>query len=50
MLGCPAQQWPHTARRVSSMMPGEGGAHCAVRLVYGVLHGLVLSVWRGDGI
>jgi hypothetical protein len=21
-----------------------------VRLVYGVLHGLVLSVWRADGI
>jgi hypothetical protein len=49
MLGCPAQQWPHTARRVSSMMPDEGAAHCAAGLVYGVLHGLVLSVWRGMG-
>ena len=29
---------------------GQGAWHCTVRLVYGVLHGLVLPVWRGDGI
>src|SRR5271165_6815571 len=23
--------------------------HCTARLVYGVSHGLVLPVWRGDG-
>src|SRR6266581_7438419 len=27
---------------------GQGAWHCTVRLVYGVLHGLVLPVWRGD--
>jgi hypothetical protein len=26
---------------------GQGAWHCTVRLVYGVLHGLVLPVWRG---
>jgi hypothetical protein len=49
MLGCRAQQWPHTARRASSMMSGQGAWHCSVRVVYGVLHGLVLPVWRGMG-
>ncbi|HEX3192250.1 MAG TPA: hypothetical protein VHS30_20965 [Streptosporangiaceae bacterium] len=29
---------------------GQGAWHCTVHLVYGVLHGLVLPVWRGDGI
>jgi hypothetical protein len=29
---------------------GQGAWHCAVHLVYGVLHGLVLPVWRDDGI
>ena len=29
---------------------GQGAWHCTVRLVYGVLHGLVLPVWRGDEI
>ena len=29
---------------------GQDTWHCTVRLVYGVLHGLVLPVWRGDGI
>ena len=29
---------------------GQGVWHCTVHLVYGVLHGLVLPVWRGDGI
>jgi hypothetical protein len=27
----------------------EGAGHCTVCLVYGVLYGLVLPVWRGDG-
>jgi len=29
---------------------GQGAWHCTVHLLYGVLHGLVLPVWRGDGI
>src|SRR5580704_12614999 len=29
---------------------GQGAWHCTVRLVYGVLHGLALPVWRGDEI
>jgi MFS family permease len=29
---------------------GRGEGHCTVRLVYGVLHGLVPPVWRRDGI
>jgi hypothetical protein len=56
MLGLSAQQWPHTVRDASWMNVGPGGCgtvrvwHCTVRLVYGVLHGLVLPVWRRDGI
>jgi hypothetical protein len=51
-----AQQWPHTVRNASWMNVGPGGCgtvrvwHRTVRLVYGVLHGLVLPVWRGDEI
>jgi len=29
---------------------GQGAWHCTVRLVYGVLHGFIRPVWRGDGI
>lgn len=29
---------------------GQGPWHCTVRLVYGVLHGFIPPVWRGDGI
>jgi hypothetical protein len=29
---------------------GQDAWHCTVRLVYGVLHGLVFPAWRGDGI
>jgi hypothetical protein len=35
------------ARRASSMTLGAW--HCTVRLVYGVLHGFILPVWRGMG-
>jgi len=28
---------------------GQDAWHCTVRLVYGVLHGLVFPVWRGMG-
>jgi hypothetical protein len=37
------------ARRVLDDV-GQGAGNWTVRLVYGVLHGLVLLVWRGDGI
>jgi AcrR family transcriptional regulator len=39
---------PHSQARVLNDV-GQGARHCIVRLVYGVLHGLVLPVWRGDG-
>jgi|GEM_PF-1368700 len=45
-----AQQWPHTAGTRVLDDVGQGAWHCTVRLVYGVLHGLVLPVWRGDEI
>ena len=35
---------------VALMMPGRVRGTAIVRVVYGVLHGLVLPVWRGDGI
>jgi hypothetical protein len=44
-----APRWPHTAQRASSLMLAAGG-HCTVCLVYGGLQGLVLPVWREDGI
>jgi hypothetical protein len=32
------------------MMPARVRGTGPVRLVYGVVHGLVLPVWRGNGI
>jgi hypothetical protein len=37
------------ARRVLDDV-GQGAGNWTVHLVYGVLHGLVLPVWQGDGI
>ena len=61
-LGGPGIQWKlPAAMPAAGSMPwhgqsgknehvGQGAWHCTVRLVYGVWHGLVLPVWRGDGI
>jgi len=50
LSGLSARRWPHTGRRASWMMPARVRGTGSVRLVYGVVHGLVLPVWRGNGI
>jgi hypothetical protein len=38
------------ARVLDDVSEGAGPCLCTLRLIYSVLHGLVLSVWREDEI